>query len=49
MEDNIRMYRHVCMYVCTYTHTHTHTHTYIICWVSVVQQKLTQHCQSTIL
>ena len=42
-----------CMYIYMYIymHAHTHTHTHIYAWLDpfAVQQKLTEHCKSTII
>ena len=42
MEDNVR--KRIYTYMCVYTHTHSH----IYDWITLVQQKLTEHCKATI-
>ena len=40
------MRKRIYTYMCVHTHTHTHMHIYD--WITLVQQKLTEHCKATI-
>jgi len=50
MENNIKKeWIYIYIYMCVYTHTHIHVYIYIKLSHFAVQQKLAQHCKSTIL